>query len=256
MMKKINNSKIYKTHEIAEIIGVHPNTVRLYEEIEFIEAPKRLSNGYRAFTQLHIDQMKVARIALKGQLLQNGLRKKAINIIKLIAKRKFKIALCETHEYINMLQHELDNAIEAIKIVESIIQGNESEDDTIELTRKQVADKLDITIDTVRNWELNGLITVKRKKNGYRIYNGDDIKILKIIRSLRCANYSLSSILRLLNSLHSHQKINVTYILDTPDPEDDIISVYDKLLSSLNSTKEDAEKMVISIKKMINNKYE
>ncbi len=34
--------KTYKTHEVAKIIGVHPNTVRLYEDVAFIEKPKRL----------------------------------------------------------------------------------------------------------------------------------------------------------------------------------------------------------------------
>ena len=40
----------YKTSEIAAAIGVHPNTVRLYEELGLIPKPQRLSNGYRVFT--------------------------------------------------------------------------------------------------------------------------------------------------------------------------------------------------------------
>ena len=35
--------------------------------------------------------------------------------------------------------------------------------------RKETADYLHITIDTLRNWELHGLFTVKRSQNGYRI---------------------------------------------------------------------------------------
>lgn len=44
----------YRTSEIAEIIGVHPNTVRLYEELGLIPKPGRLPNGYRVFTELHL----------------------------------------------------------------------------------------------------------------------------------------------------------------------------------------------------------
>lgn len=57
------------------------------------------------------------------------------------------------------------------------------------LKRKEVSRHLDISVDTLRNWELNGLITVKRKDNGYRVYSGEDVRRLKIIRSLRLANY-------------------------------------------------------------------
>ena len=37
----------YKTAEVAAMIGVHPNTVRLYEKMKLIPKPERLSNGYR-----------------------------------------------------------------------------------------------------------------------------------------------------------------------------------------------------------------
>lgn len=45
----------YKTVEVARIIGIHVNTVGLYEKCKLIPAPKRLSNGYRVFTDIHIE---------------------------------------------------------------------------------------------------------------------------------------------------------------------------------------------------------
>ena len=48
----------YRTSEIAKIIGIHPNTVRLYEELELIPKPDRMPNGYRVFTDLHIEQFR------------------------------------------------------------------------------------------------------------------------------------------------------------------------------------------------------
>jgi DNA-binding transcriptional MerR regulator len=44
----------YSTKEVADIIGVHPNTVRMYEDIGFISKPVRKKNGYRVFTGLHV----------------------------------------------------------------------------------------------------------------------------------------------------------------------------------------------------------
>ena len=35
----------YKTAQIAEIIGIHPNTVRLYEKLKLIPKPERLQTA-------------------------------------------------------------------------------------------------------------------------------------------------------------------------------------------------------------------
>ena len=47
----------YKTIDIARIIGIHVNTVRLYEKCGLIPKPERLENAYRVFTDLHIECM-------------------------------------------------------------------------------------------------------------------------------------------------------------------------------------------------------
>ena len=65
----------YKTIDIARIIGIHVNTVRLYEKCGLIPKPERLGNGYWVFTDLHIEQFRLARAALQVEVLQNGLRK-------------------------------------------------------------------------------------------------------------------------------------------------------------------------------------
>ena len=57
--------KNYSTSEIAKIIKVHTNTVILYEKWGYIEPVKRKANGYRIFTQRHLEQMKIVKIALR-----------------------------------------------------------------------------------------------------------------------------------------------------------------------------------------------
>ncbi len=242
----------YTTSEVAKIIGIHPNTVRLYEELGLIPTPKRMSNGYRIFTKLHIDQFKIARAAFQVEILQNGLRKTAVEIIKTSATGNFDKALELTEKYLKQINSEKRNAEEAISIAEGILSQSNKEINNMYLTRKQAADYLDITIDTLRNWELNGLLTIKRKHNGYRVYTDEDIQILKIIRSLRCANYSLASILRMLNGISTNPQSDIRAIIDTPRDNDDIISVCDKLLSSLNHTKTNAEYMYSHLKEMKN----
>ena len=54
----------YRTIDVARMIGIHVNTVRLYEKCGLIPKPERLENGYRVFTDLHVEQFKLARAAL------------------------------------------------------------------------------------------------------------------------------------------------------------------------------------------------
>ena len=226
----------YKTAEVAAIIGVHPNTVRLYEKLELIPKPERLSNGYRVFTDFHIKQCKLIRLAFQVEILQNGLRKKITQMLKVSARGDFDTAIMLTEEYLKQIKQERRNAEEAIKCVKQIISGGHQEN-LHNLKRRDVSKLLDISVDTLRNWEMNGLLTVKRKDNGYRIYTDEDIQRLKIIRSLKCANYSLEAILRLLQQLSVNSKTNIRAVLNSPKQSDEIISVCDKLIVSLSSAK-------------------
>jgi Predicted transcriptional regulators len=240
----------YKTSEIAQIIGIHPNTVRLYEKLELIPKPERKTNGYRIFTDFHMEQIKFARIALKIEVLQNGLRKQAIAIIKASACKNFTKAISLAEHYLGQIREEECNAEEAITITKELLSGDISVMETTFLTRKETADYLQISIDTLRNWELNGLLSIKRRQNGYRVYTDEDIRRLKIIRSLRCSNYSLSSILRMLNALTQNPNADIRQTIDTPKENDTIISVCDKLLTSLQYAEENAIVMLAFLEKM------
>ena len=180
----------YSTSQTAEIIGIHPNTVRLYEELGLITPPERKSNGYRIFTDLHIHQFRIARLAFQVEVLQNGLRKQAVDIIKTAAQCDFFRGDCPVRKISEAGLPGKERAEEAIRIARDLIEEKNTASDTLSLTRKETADYLGVSIDTLRNWELNGLLEVKRKRNGYRIYTEEDIRRLKIIRSLRCADYS------------------------------------------------------------------
>lgn len=174
--------RTYRTAQVAQSIGVHANTVRLYAALGLIPKAQRRANGYRIFSDFHIEQFRLARMALQIEVLQNGLRK---------------------------------NIIEVVKTSASYLQ---------------------ISIDTLQNWEMNGLLTIKRRQNGYRVYTAEDMKRLKIIRTLRCANYSPASILRMLNTLAIQPDTDIRQVINAPQ-EDEMISVCDKLLLSLQAAK-------------------
>lgn len=178
-----------------------------------------------------------------------GLRKKIVEVVKLSAQGNFEGAILLTQEYVADLGKERDHAEEAIHIVLHILAGD-SPDTPVFLKRKEVSDFLDISMDTLRNWEMNGLLTIKRKQNGYRVYSEQDIKRLKIIRSLRCANYSLEAILRMLQQLSKNPNADIKLALNTPRRDEDIISVCDKLIVSLSSAEKNALKMLDMLREM------
>ena len=235
--------KIYKTSEVAKLIGIHSNTVRMYEDLGLISKPSRKENGYRVFTDLHIYQLKLARKAFEVEVLQNGLRKKAIAIVKMSAKQDFDEAIVLTKEYIKSIKKEIDNANEAVDIAGKLMNRLNYEKD-FNLKRKEASELLGISMDTLRNWEMNGLVNIKRKQNGYRIYTYEDIQRLKVIRSLKCGNYSLSAILRMLNKLSEYNEADINEVLNSPNENEDIISVCDKLIISLNLAIQNAEEIL------------
>ena len=118
------------------------------------------------------------------------------------------------------------------------------------MKRKEVSEALDISMDALRNWEMNGLLIVKRKENGYRVYTDEDIRRLKIIRSLRCANYSLEAILRLLQQISKNPNADIRAALNTPKQSDDIISVCDRLIISLSAAEQNAYKILNMLQEM------
>jgi DNA-binding transcriptional MerR regulator len=182
-------------------------------------------------------------------VLQNGLRKRIIEVVKLSARGLYDEAIKLAYLYADQVELEIANANEAVKITNEILENPSDEKETC-LKRKELSDLIGITIDTLRNWEMNGLLKVKRRENGYRIYNSEDIKRIKIIRSLRCANYSHSSILRMMNVLYQSEIPDVEELLNTPSPGEEIVSACDNLIVSLKAAKVNALKIISMIQEM------
>lgn len=105
----------------------------------------------------------------------------------------------------------------------------------------EVARIIEVHSNTVRLYERLGLIPPpERQRNGYRIYGAEDIRLLKIIRSLRCANYSLSAILRMLQALSGDPEADLSKTIDTPGKDEDIVSACDRLHTSLRRAENNA----------------
>ncbi len=246
--------KYYKTSELAKAVGIHPNTVRLYEQWGLLPPIPRNPKGYRLFTQTHLEQLHLARIALRCDFVAGDIRQSAIAIIKTAAADSLENALKNAYNHLELIKTERTKAEEALKLVEQWLHGpTTTEDTTPQRHIKHTAKLLGLTTDTLRNWELNNLIHVPRNpKNGYRQYGQNEINRLKIIRTLRVANYSIMAILRMMLHIDKGGKEKIQTILDTPTPEEDIVYATDKWISTLIETEKNADDIIKQINKMKN----
>lgn len=241
---------MYKTSDLAKKFHLHPNTIRLYEAEHLIPKAKRKDNGYRVFTDLHVDQLSLLRLAFDVEVLQSGLRKEAVEIVKTSAQGDFSKALQLTKDYEVHLKKELERALAVLQLAKNWQRGKKDHPRGGYYKRKEVSDILGITMDALRNWEMNGLLKVKRKDNGYRVYDEEDLQTLQLIGALRRANYSLSAILRMLSGLEENEALDIKKSLDTPSPSEEEVSACDALLTSLKKAKENAKRMEKTLKRM------
>ncbi|MNW43042.1 HTH-type transcriptional regulator CueR [compost metagenome] len=224
---------MYQTTEIASKAGIHPNTVRIYEEWGYISPVPRADNGYRIYSDLHLFQLQVARTAFRCEIVQGQIREKARTIVQASGREDFRTAIKLAEDYLTHLEKEHIRALEAIELVEKWLDGKDSPISAETYTRNEVAQLLEVSNEIIRNWERNGLLTVPRLPNGYRRYTEKEMNRMKIIRSLRHAHYSMSAILRLLNTTEKSTELNVKQVLDTPAEYEDIVTVTDRLIHSL-----------------------
>ena len=225
-------------------MGVHPNTVRFYEEMKLLPAIPRTENGYRVFNDRHLNQLKLLRVAFRAEIISSKLRQETFEIVKTAATDDIGKASQDTQRYLEHLREEKAKAEEAICITLDIVKdGGLSKETVISTGRNQVAMMLGVTVDVLRNWERNGLIQVPRNAKGYGVYGLGELNRLKIIRTLRNAHYSIMSILRMLKRLDNGE-MNLREAINTPNADEDIVCAADRYITALNMAEKDALEML------------
>jgi DNA-binding transcriptional MerR regulator len=248
----------FTTSRIAELVGVHPNTVRLYEEWGFLQAVPRAANGYRLYGRAHLDQMRLARTALHGGWPGRPIRRSALSLVRLSASGDCAGAREQARKHLALVRAERRRAEQAAAFLERWAAGKCAPESPlrgsgVRLSIGDAADQLESTVDTLRSWERNRLIKPPRSPSGYRVYGPAEIGRLRVIRMLYLAGYSTMSILRFMSELDpqgtgpgtgpgtgssrgnalGNARRNARTILDTPRPGEDVYSASDRWLTAL-----------------------
>ena len=241
-----------RTSEVAAAVGVHPNTVRMYEVWGLLQEVPRTPSGYRKFTQAHVDQMRLARMAFEGQWPGYPIRQAAVAIVKQAAAGDLGGALEGAYALLAVIQGEQAEAESAVLFLQRWASGTAANGMTKPHWIGAVGDLLGVTTDMLRNWERDGLIRVPRDPNNrYRCYGAAEIGRLRVIRMLRRVGYSTMAILRMLLALDRGQAEDLRAALDTPHPDEDAYGAADRWLSALAEWEQRAHHIIAQLEGMI-----
>ncbi len=217
--------------------------------MELIPKPEREPNGYRIFTQRHLLQLQLLRIAFKAEILSANLRREALDIVKTSAIGDFAEAIKKTRFYRSHIENEIERAREAIRLAEQITGSADAyKIAPVLVGRREAAAQIGVSSDVLRDWERNGLLDVPREGNR-RKYGAPEINRLKIIAILRNANYSQSAISRMFKELERGET-DLLLAINTPQPNDDIITVTDRYITSLSGALADTGEMLRQLETM------
>ena len=226
-------AKHLSTSIIARQVGCHPNTVRMYEQWGFISPVPRSPAGYRLFTGVHLEQMRLARMLFNTGWCGKLLRRSALSLVRQTASGDFAGALVSASCHLTLVRAEIAQAESAAHYVQSWVDRQSIETGRGTLFTREAASLLNVTVDTLRTWERSGLVHPPRAANGYRLYGPAEIGRLRVIRLLRNAGYSTMAILRMVLHLDRGNTRDLKLVLDTPRPDEDVLFAADRWLSTL-----------------------
>jgi DNA-binding transcriptional MerR regulator len=243
-------SRHLRTSDIAKDIGVHANSIRLYETWGFLPEIPRGANGYRQYTTLHLEHARLAHLALRWPYL--GDKALLIELVKSAASGDLGMAMELAYKYLARVRVERTIAESAVEFLERWAAGQVMDTPRQRVHISKAALHLNVTIDMLRNWERSGLIEVPRDPaNQYRLYGADEFGRLRVIRTLIQAGYSLMAILRMLLQFDAGKTDNLRRALDTPREDEEIQTIADRWLSTLIDQEQRAQAIIRQIGRII-----
>ena len=244
-------SRPLRTSDIAKELGVHPNTVRLYETWGYLSEVPRGENGYRQYSARHLEQARLAHLTLSWPYL--GDKTLLIQLVKSAAGGDLGMSMELAYQYLARVRMEKTSAEAALEFLERWAAGHRMDSSPRNMHIRQAARHLNVTVDMLRNWERNGLITIPRDpENGYRLYGSTAFGRLRVIRILAQSGYSQMAILRMLSRFDQGERKNLRESLNlSPEEDAEVQIVADRWLASLVELEERAQTVIRQIGHMI-----
>lgn len=187
-----------RTSDLAKHFGVHPNTIRLYEEWGYLPPIPRDASGERQFTQQHIEQMRLARCALhdapgSGPQFKNAYKE----LVWLTSADQLHLALTRAGKLLSGMKEAYERACHALVFLQGLLPDSIAQLSPFSI--QHAAAYMGISVPLLRRWEAYGLIEIPRNPtNSYRVYGPNEIGWLFVVQSLRHAGYKIAACKRLI----------------------------------------------------------
>jgi DNA-binding transcriptional MerR regulator len=226
---------------------VHPNTVRLYERIGFISIAPRAANGYRVFGEQHLHQIRICQCIFDHRWLGRELRRASLKVIGASEAWDLPLAHRYAREYLALIETELAIARQTADVLEKWAKGAKHAASSRTHSRREMAELIGVTEESLRNWERNGLLRVPRVgPNRTRIYGEAERERLRVIYMLRQSGYSMAAIHHSLCRYDEGDSAGVTEALNEPEATEGATwtQVGDHWLEALEGARQGAEQIL------------
>ncbi len=249
-------TRFLRTSDLAKELGVHVNTIRLYEASGFLSNVPRGTNGYRQYRAIHLEQARLAHLTLHWPYVGN--KQRLIDLVKSAANDDLGTAMELAFEYLATVRAERTSTEDAIAFLERWAVGHAVDVSPHPLPIRQAAVHLNVSVDMLRNWERNGLLTVPRDPaNQHRLYGSAELGRLRVIRMLVKCGFSLIAILRMLqqfdqgNTCHLREALHIPRGENVDDANKSISAIADRWLMNLQDLELRARHIIEQIELLI-----
>src|SRR5687767_15543666 len=115
-------SRYLRTSDLAKELGVHVNTIRLYETWGYLPEIPRGANGYRLYSAMHLEQARLAHLSLRWPYLND--KALLIDLVKSAANADLGMAMELAYKYLAHVRVERTFAESAVEFLERWAAGH------------------------------------------------------------------------------------------------------------------------------------
>src|SRR5262249_8376448 len=143
-----------RTIDIARELGVHVNTIRLYEAEGYLPEIPRGTNGYRRYTATHWEHARLAHLALRWPYL--GDKTLLIELVRSAARGDRGLSIELAYKSLAHVRVERTIAESAIEFLERWAAVRVLDTPRQRVHISEAAAHLNVTAEMLRNWERSG----------------------------------------------------------------------------------------------------
>ena len=200
----MKHGKYLRPIDLARMEGISVQQVRNYEAWGFLPLSQRNNYGYRLYTSQHLAALKTARSMIRGYGWQN-----ALHIMQAVHLGNLSTALARVdarHAELANKRLQIEQTLEALRALSQQTLRWTSSMPTHMLQIGVAAKQVGVRISALHFWEQQGLLCPVRDHNsGYRLYDVQQMRRLRIIVLLREAGYDFVAIRSVLDEIASER---------------------------------------------------